>query len=244
MSQALTIRVEEFLPHPVAKVWRALTDAELLARWLMLNDFKLELGHRFTFQTAPLPAVGLDGVIHCEVLTIEPLHLLWLSWRGGRGLDSILTWRLEPENAGTRLIVEHTGFDPHDPAQRLAHLVTLNADGSPQVTCVWVGIEDDELVTAHLGAYQKVRNVGRDPRVALSLETGRIGPGGLPEYLVVYGRARVVEGGAPGLLQRLAKVYIGPDVKFPPMDNPPPGFVLHISPERISGHGRWGDETG
>src|SRR5262252_1019901 len=106
MGQALTIRVEEFLPHPVAKVWRALTDAELLARWLMLNDFKLELGHRFTFQTAPLPAVGLDGVIHCEVLTIEPLHLLWLSWRGGRGLDSILTWRLEPENAGTRLIVE------------------------------------------------------------------------------------------------------------------------------------------
>ena len=93
---------------------------------------------------------------------------------------------------------------------RLAHLVTINPVGSPQVTCVWLGVEGDELVTAHLGAYQKVRNVTRDPRVALSLETGRIGAGGLPEYLVVYGRARVVEGGAPELLQRLAEVYIGP----------------------------------
>src|SRR5215470_6773811 len=67
-NQALTIRVEEFLPYPVARVWRALTDAELLARWLMPNDFELELGHRFMFRTAPMPAVGFDGVIHCEVL--------------------------------------------------------------------------------------------------------------------------------------------------------------------------------
>jgi len=124
-------------------------------------------------------------------------------------------------------------------AGRLAHPVTLNADGSPQVSCVWVGVDGDELVTAHLGAYQKVRNVSRDPRVAVSLETGNIGPGGLPEYLVVYGRARIVEGGAPELLQHLAEVYIGPNVKFPPMDNPPPGFVLHITPDRISGHGAW-----
>jgi len=86
---------------------------------------------------------------------------------------------------------------------RLAHLVTLNADGSPQVTCVWVGIDGEELVTAHLGAYQKVKN------------------------------------GAPELLQELAQVYIGPGVKFPPIDNPPPGYVLHIAPERFSGHGPW-----
>ena len=120
-NQALTIRLKEFLAHPVARVWRALTDAELLARWLMPNDFKLELGHRFTFRTAPIPGVGFDGVIHCEVLAIEPLHLLELSWRGGHGLDSIVTWRLEPEENGTRLIIEHTGFDPEDPAQRVAH---------------------------------------------------------------------------------------------------------------------------
>ena len=122
-------------------------------------------------------------------------------------------------------------------AGRLAHLVTLNPDGSPQVTCVWVGIEDDELVTAHLGAYRKVTNVRRDPRVTLSLETGGTGTHGLPEYLVVYGRARIVEGGGPELLQRLAEVYIGPGVKFPPMDNPPPGYVLHIVPERYGGVG-------
>ena len=83
-------------------------------------------------------------------------------------------------------------------AGHLAHLLTLNADGSPQVTCVWVGINDDqELVTAHLGAYQKVRNVVRDPRVAVSLETATAGPSGLPEYLVMYRRAHVAEGGAP-----------------------------------------------
>jgi PPOX class probable F420-dependent enzyme len=125
-------------------------------------------------------------------------------------------------------------------AGHLAHLVTLNADGSPQVTCVWVGIDDDqELVTAHLGAYQKVKNVVRDPRVAVSLETGTTGPSGLPEYLVIYGRAHVAEGGAPELLRRLAEVYLGKGVKFPPMDNPPPGYVIHISPERFRGYGPW-----
>jgi PPOX class probable F420-dependent enzyme len=125
-------------------------------------------------------------------------------------------------------------------AGHLAHLVTLNADGSPQVTCVWVGIDDDqELVTAHLGAYQKVKNVVRDPRVAVSLETATTRPSGLPEYLVIYGRAQVAEGGAPELLRRLAEVYLGKGVKFPPMDNPPPGYVIHISPERFRGYRPW-----
>jgi PPOX class probable F420-dependent enzyme len=122
---------------------------------------------------------------------------------------------------------------------RLAHLVTLNRDGSPQVTCVWVGVEDNQVVTAHLGAFRKVKNVGRDPRVALSIETDHVNSIGLTEYLVLYGRARVVEGGAPELLQRLAETYIGPGVKFPPMDNPPPGYVLHITPERFGGVGPW-----
>ena len=124
-------------------------------------------------------------------------------------------------------------------AGHLGHLVTLNPDGSPQVTCVWVGLEGEELVTAHLGAYRKVTNVRRDPRVSLSLETGGTSAHGLPHYLVVYGRARIVEGGAAALLQRLAEVYIGPGVKFPPMDNPPPGYVLHILPERFGGVGPW-----
>jgi PPOX class probable F420-dependent enzyme len=121
----------------------------------------------------------------------------------------------------------------------LAHLVTLNPDGSPQVTCVWMGIDEDELVCAHLPRHKKVRNMERDPRVVVSFEGTRMHPPGLKEYLVVHGRARITEGGAPELLQRLAHVYLGPDVKFPPMPDPPPGFVTRIAVERTGGVGPW-----
>ena len=121
----------------------------------------------------------------------------------------------------------------------LAHLVTLNADGSPQVTCIWVGLEGEEIVSGHLGDQRKLRNVVRDPRVALSIEGTVVQPPGLRQYLVVHGRARLVEGGAPELLQRLAHVYLGPDAKFPPMDDPPPGQVMHITVERLGGVGPW-----
>jgi PPOX class probable F420-dependent enzyme len=121
----------------------------------------------------------------------------------------------------------------------LAHLVTLDRDGSPQVTCVWVGLDEDEIVSGHLGQWRKLQNVARDPRVALSIEGTEIQPPGLKQYLVVHGRARVVDGGAPELLQRLAHVCLGPDVKFPPMDNPSPGHVLRITVERIGGVGPW-----
>jgi PPOX class probable F420-dependent enzyme len=122
----------------------------------------------------------------------------------------------------------------------LAHLVTLSPDGSPQVTCIWVGLEGDELVSGHLAADQKkLENVRRDPRVTLSFEGTRVRPPGLKEHLVVHGRARIEEGGAPELLQRLAHVYLGPDVKFPPMDDPPPGFVMRTAVERIGGVGPW-----
>ena len=124
-------------------------------------------------------------------------------------------------------------------AGRLAHLVTVNADGSPQVSIVWVGLDGDEIVSGHMGVRQKLRNVERDPRVVLSLETGIRNAMGLDEYLVVRGAARVTEGGAAELLQRLAHVYLGPDTRFPPGDNPPPGYVLRITPERISGVGPW-----
>jgi PPOX class probable F420-dependent enzyme len=124
-------------------------------------------------------------------------------------------------------------------SEALAHLVTRNADGSPQITCVWVGLDGEEIVSGHLGERQKLANVRRDPRVALSLEGMRIHPPGLKEYLVVHGRARVEEGGAPELLQRLAHVYLGPEVKFPPMEDPPPGYTLRITVERIGGVGPW-----
>ena len=124
-------------------------------------------------------------------------------------------------------------------SDRLAHLVTLNPDGSPQVTCVWVGLEGDEIVSGHLRTWQKVRNVERDPRVALSIEAKGTNELGLQEYLVVHGRARIQEGGAPELLQRLARTYIGPDAVFPPMPDPPPGFVTRITVERLGGVGPW-----
>jgi PPOX class probable F420-dependent enzyme len=122
----------------------------------------------------------------------------------------------------------------------LAHLVTLNGDGSPQVSCVWVGLEHGEIVSGHLSdKQQKLRNVRRNPRVALSIEGTEVQPPGLKQYLVVHGHARLEVGGAPELLQRLAYVYLGGDVKFPAMEDPPPGFVMRITVDRVGGVGPW-----
>jgi PPOX class probable F420-dependent enzyme len=121
----------------------------------------------------------------------------------------------------------------------LAHLVTINPDGTPQVSCVWVGLEGDEVAFASLGPRRKLDNIRRDERVTLSLEGSTVSALGLKEYLVVYGRARIEEGGGPELLQRLAHVYLGPDIKFPPMEDPPPGVVVRIAVDRLGGHGPW-----
>ena len=124
-------------------------------------------------------------------------------------------------------------------SEALAHLVTINPDGTPQVSCVWVGLDDDEVAFASLGPRRKLDNIARDPRVSLSIEAAGLNQMGLREYLVVHGTARLTEGGGPELLQRLAHVYLGPDVKFPPMDEPPPGVVVHISIDRLGGVGPW-----
>lgn len=122
----------------------------------------------------------------------------------------------------------------------LAHLVTLGPTGAAQVTCIWVGLEGDEIVSGHLSrAQKKLENVRRDPRVVLSLESPTVNDLGLGEYLVVHGTARLKPGGAPELLQRLAHVYLGPDVVFPPMADPPPGHVMRITVDRIGGIGPW-----
>lgn len=124
----------------------------------------------------------------------------------------------------------------------LAHLVTINADGSPQVSIVWVGLDGDQIVAAHLSPrQQKLRNLRRDPRVVLSLEAGTRNAHGLDEYLVIHGTAELTDGGAPEVLQRLAGTYLGPGVKFPPMDDPPPGVVTRITVERVGGVGPWTD---
>ena len=124
----------------------------------------------------------------------------------------------------------------------LGHLVTIGSDGAPQVTCVWVAVEGETLVTAHLNpAQRKLENVRRDPRVVISFEGTEVQPPGLRQYLVVRGTAEIEEGGAPELLQELAHVYLGPEVKFPPMDEPPPGVRLRISVDRVGGIGPWAE---
>ncbi len=121
----------------------------------------------------------------------------------------------------------------------VAHVVTLDEDGGPQVTAAWVEVEGDEIVFATLPDQRKLKNLRRDPRVALCVPSTTTNEWGLLEYLVVYGTARVTEGGAAEVLQRLAYTYIGPDVVFPNMPDPPPGFVARIRPERIGGVGPW-----
>jgi PPOX class probable F420-dependent enzyme len=124
---------------------------------------------------------------------------------------------------------------------RLAHLVTLNPDGSPQVSCVWVDLQDGEILVASMAEWAKHRNVRRDPRVSLSIETSEQNSARLNIYLVVHGRARITEGGGSALLQELAYRYIEPGVQFPPMDDPPDGVIMRISPERLGGIGPWMD---
>lgn len=122
-----------------------------------------------------------------------------------------------------------------------ATLVTLNPDGSPQATLVWVVLESDaegdELVTAHLTEHKKVRNVRRDGRVALTILSPNRGELMTP-YLSISGTARIVEGGAPELLTELAVAMAGPETGFPPEDAPA-GYLTRISIDKVSGIGPW-----
>jgi PPOX class probable F420-dependent enzyme len=122
----------------------------------------------------------------------------------------------------------------------LAHLTTLNKDGSPQVTVIWAGIEDEEFVIGHLALHQKIKNIRRDPRVALSFIGQNTNKQGMREYVVTYGSARITEGGAVPLLLRLTPLYLGPKAEFPPasMRNIP-GYITRIAPDRFSGIGPW-----
>ena len=107
---------ERLLPHPPEKVWRALTQPALIARWLLDNDFKPEVGHRFAFRAKPQP--GWTGITNCEVKTVEPLRRLVYTWGDGtetdNGLKTVVTWTLAPEAGGTRVRMEQSGFRPED----------------------------------------------------------------------------------------------------------------------------------
>jgi PPOX class probable F420-dependent enzyme len=124
-------------------------------------------------------------------------------------------------------------------AGELGHLVTINPDGSPQASVVWIGLDGNDIVVGHLGEGRKVANIARDPRVVLTVEASGTNPVGMTNYVVVHGTARLTDGGAPELLQRLAETYLGPGVTFPPMEDPPAGHVIHITPERVGGVGPW-----
>ena len=125
MSETHAITVEKVLPYPAEKIWRTLTSSEMIAKWLMPNDFVAEVGHRFNFRTRPMG--DWDGVVHCEVLATEPPHLLRYSWKGGSDsnpaygsrLNSTVTWTLTPVEGGTHLHMVHDGFV--FPGNRMAH---------------------------------------------------------------------------------------------------------------------------
>jgi PPOX class probable F420-dependent enzyme len=122
-----------------------------------------------------------------------------------------------------------------------AHLATINPDGTPQVSLVWSAIEDGEICVASLTPRQKLTNVRRDARVALSYQSPQHDDGhGLAHYLVVRGTARITAGGGPEFLRRIAPRYLEPGVKFPRGDDPPEGWLMRIAPEAWRGHGPWG----
>ncbi|HEY5833310.1 PPOX class F420-dependent oxidoreductase [Streptomyces sp.] len=120
----------------------------------------------------------------------------------------------------------------------MAHLTTINADGSPQVTVVWIGLDGGDLVTGHMGWYAKLRNIERDPRVVLSFDAPRTPGVFLNEYAVLRARATVQPSDdAWNLLNRLTKVYVSPDAEFPAPKGP--GYIVRYSVERIGGVGPW-----
>lgn len=104
------LRFEAFYPHPVEAVWAAVSNREVLSRWLMPNDFEPRVGHRFRFHTRPAP--GFDGTVYCEVLEVDPPNRLSFSWTGGwQRTPTTVTFILEPVQGGTRFVLEHTGFE-------------------------------------------------------------------------------------------------------------------------------------
>src|ERR1017187_7754005 len=123
-----TVRVDQFLAHSPAKVWRALTDPELIAQWLIPGDFRLAVGHRYAMHAPALPAPGFSGTISAEVLAFEPEKMLRIGWRdadpeGASGADWTITWTLQAEGRGTRLFLVHEGFDPDHPLQQQARKI-------------------------------------------------------------------------------------------------------------------------
>lgn len=107
------IQLSKFIQHPPAKVWRALTESAIVAKWWAAGDVRAVVGHRFTLDMGPW------GQQSCEVIAVEHERLLSYSFAPGT-LDTTITWRLEPEQSGTRLYLEHSGFDLDSPLGKTA----------------------------------------------------------------------------------------------------------------------------
>jgi uncharacterized protein YndB with AHSA1/START domain len=118
MAEADTksIVIERLMPHAPEKIWRALTQAPLIAEWLMQNDFQPIVGHKFQFRATPMP--GWKGVTNCEVLEVDEPRRLVYSWGDGTesdsGLRTVVTWTLSSAPGGTLVRMEQSGFRPVD----------------------------------------------------------------------------------------------------------------------------------
>ena len=112
-----TIRRELVIPQSREQVWRSLTDSATLAEWMFPNDFEPRVGHRFTFRVPGNPKVGFDGLtVRCQVLECDPPSRLVFSWSAGGAVDNTrVSFRLEPDGHGTRVLFEHSGFDVSHP---------------------------------------------------------------------------------------------------------------------------------
>jgi PPOX class probable F420-dependent enzyme len=120
----------------------------------------------------------------------------------------------------------------------LAHLATINADGTPQVSVIWIGLDGDDLVSGHLNWYAKLRNIDRDPRVVLSFDAPREPGVVMNPYAVLQARATIEPSDQTwDLLNRLAKVYIAPDAEFPAPRGP--GWIIRYHVTRVGGVGPW-----
>ena len=124
-----SIRHQFFFPHPPGVVWDYLTKTELIAQWLMENDFQPIVGHDFQFRTRAMPSFNFDGIVYCKVLEIVPHKKLSYSWKGGPGngkitLDSVVVWTLHAQDNGTELQLDHSGFTEAD-----AMMYTIMDDG-------------------------------------------------------------------------------------------------------------------
>ena len=108
-----TLVVERIFPHPPAKLWRALTESTLLAQWMLNNDFEPEVGRRFQFRAEPKP--NWNGIVDCEVLIVEPLRSLSYTWGVG-DMHWVILWTLTPEENGTHVRMEQSGFSTEQKA--------------------------------------------------------------------------------------------------------------------------------